>query len=124
MVDATLLVCKYNNMPKVTRQNATHHPREGVDAYYYQLPNIDGGTTVAYAEFTGEHGVRTAGERARIYYVLEGKGEIEIDGEKLEMNPEDVIAIPPHATYNLWPTDGILKVILYLELLDVSKLPK
>ena len=111
-------------MTKVSRTNAIHHPREGVDAYYYQLPDIDGGTTVAYAEFSGEHGVRTSGDRARVYYILEGKAEIEINGEKSIMEKGDVVAIPPHTTYNLWPTEGVLKVVLYLELLDLSQLPK
>ena len=110
-------------MAKVSKNNAIHHPREGVDAYYYQLPDIDGGTTVAYAEFTGEHGLRTSGDRARVYYILEGRGEIEMGNEKFIMGKGDVVAVPPHTTYNLWPTEGVLKVVLYLELLDLSQIP-
>lgn len=111
-------------MSKVSRQKAIHYTREGVEAYYYQFPEIDGGTTVAYAEFIGEHGKRVSGDRARIYYVLEGKGEIEIGEEKFDMEKGDVIAIPPHTSYNLWPTEGVLKVVLHMDLLDISKLPK
>ena len=110
-------------MAKVSRKDAIYHTRDGVEAYYYQLPEIDDGTTVAYAEFTGEHGQRTSGDRARVYYVLDGSGEIELDGEKFAMEKGDVIAVPPHTTYNLWPNEGVLKVVLYLELLDISKLP-
>lgn len=111
-------------MPKVTKQDAVHHAREGVDAYYYQLPDFNGGTTVSLAEFTDEHGQRTIGERARIYYILEGEGEFMVNDEKFAVVAGDTVAIPPYGTYNLWPKNGALKVFLYMELLDTSKLPK
>ncbi len=111
-------------MAKVSSTVATSHSRNGVFGRYYQFPDIGNGTTVAYAEFTGEHGQRTIGDRPRIYYILEGEGKLELNGEKTPITKDDVIAIPPHATYNLWPTKGVIKVILFMELLDVSLLPK
>lgn len=74
---------------KISKNQAIHHGREGVDGYYYQLPNIQGGTTVVYAEFTGEHGERKIGDKERIYYILDGEAEFEINGEKLK--PEKMI---------------------------------
>ncbi len=56
-------------MSKISKLDAINHTRTGVNGFYYQLPSINNGTTVAYAEFTGEHGERTIGERARIYYI-------------------------------------------------------
>jgi mannose-6-phosphate isomerase-like protein (cupin superfamily) len=111
-------------MGKVSKNQATHHGRDGVDAYYYQFPEINGSTTVAYAEFTGEHGERTIGERSRIYYILEGSGEFIINGEKFDIEVGDTVAVPAHGTYNLWPKGKVIKVLLYMELLDTSTLPK
>lgn len=111
-------------MTKVAKQNAVEHSRDGVYGRYYQLPNIDGGTTVAYAEFRGEHGQRTIGNHSRIYYILDGSAEFEINGEKFVAEKDDTVAIPPRGTYNLWPVGDVVKVLLIMELLDVSQLPK
>lgn len=107
---------------RISKQDAIYHSRAGVKGVYYQLPEINGGTTVAYAEFTGEHGERTIGERARIYYILDGKAEFLVNGEKFDVVEGDVVPIPTHATYNLWPKSKVVKVLLYMELLDISKL--
>lgn len=111
-------------MPKVTKQDAVFHQRDGVSAYYYQLPDTNGGTTVAYAEFSGEHGQRTIGERSRIYYILDGEVEFEINGKKFNARTGDTVAIPAYGTYNLWPKSSTVKVLLIMELLDISTLPK
>ena len=111
-------------MAKVTRQDAVFHARDGVSAYYYQLPDINNGTTVAYAEFAGEHGQRTIGERSRIYYILEGEAEFMVNDEKFTAVAGDTVAIPAGGTYNLWPKTAVVKVLLVMELLDTSKLPK
>lgn len=111
-------------MNKISKQEAIHHRRVGVDGYYYQLPNIEKGTTIAYAEFTGEHGERTIGDRARIYYILDGHAKFLVNGETFEAQSGDCIPIPPKSTYNLWPIDGILKILLYMELIDFVSIPK
>lgn len=36
-----------------------------------------------------------------IYYVLEGSGEMRIDGDAREVGPGDAIAIPPGATHQI-----------------------
>ena len=112
-------------MLKITKKNSIHHERDGVNAYYYQMPDINNGTTFAYAEFKSEHGERKIGGRSRIYYILEGEGEFVINGKKFTVSAGDIVPIPEYGTYNLWPEKGkTLKVILYMELLDISKLPK
>lgn len=110
-------------MQKLLKNTAIHHKRPGVDGWYYQLPEINNGTTIAYAEFTGEHGERTIGERSRIYYILEGTGEFVVNGETFTVDPGDLVPIPPHGTYNLWP-NGTLKVLLYMEFFDFGNSPK
>ena len=110
---------------KITRSQTVHHGREGVDGYYYQLPDVAKGTTIAYAEFTSEHGERTLGDRERIYYILDGQGTFVVNGETFEVHKDDLIPVPPYATYNLFPDTGTtLKVVLYMEYLDFDNLPK
>lgn len=104
-------------MQKISKKDAIQHGREGVNGWYYQLPEVNNGTTVAYAEFTGEHGERTIGDRERIYYILDGQGEFIVNGDTFEVESGDLIPIPPHATYDLWPKNGTLKVLLYMEFL-------
>ncbi|MBI4973998.1 cupin domain-containing protein [Candidatus Roizmanbacteria bacterium] len=109
-------------MHKITKARAIHHGRPGVDGYYYQLPQINKGTTIAYAEFTGEHGERTIRNRERIYYILEGTAEFLVNGEKFLVEAGDLVPVPTNATYNLWPKSPILKVLLYMEYIDFDKL--
>ena len=105
-------------MPNViTKAQSIHHFRTGIDGHYYQLPHLQNGTTVAYAEFTGEHGERTIGDRERIYFLLEGSAKFRIDKEEFIANEGDLVTIPKNATYNLWPTASKLKVLLYMELI-------
>ncbi len=108
-------------MPKISKVQSIHHTRSGVDGYYYQLPEVDDGTTVVYAEFTGEHGERTIGKKHRLYYILEGRAKFTINGEVVKGESGDLIVIPPYATYNLWPADGPLKVLLYMEYIKFDK---
>lgn len=96
-------------MSKITKAQAIHHGRKGVDGYYYQLPELEEGKTIAYAEFTGEHGERTIGNQPRIYFLLEGKAKFLVNGEEFEANANDLVTIPPNGTYNLWPVEGKLK---------------
>ena len=103
---------------RIKKSDSIHHGRAGVDGYYYQLPSLQNGTTVAYAEFTGEHGQRTIGERERTYYLLEGEAKFLINGETFEASEGDLVVIPQKATYNLWPISKKLKVLLYMELIQ------
>lgn len=111
-------------MTKVAKNQAVEHSRDGVYGRYYQLPEINGGTTVAYAEFKGEHGQRTIGDKSRIYYILDGSAKFLVNGEEFIAEKDDTVAIPAGGTYNLWPVGEVVKVLLLMELLDISKLPK
>lgn len=102
----------------ITQKESTHHGRPGVDGFYYNLPAVGGGTTVAFAEISGEHGERTIGTRERIYFILEGDARFIINGEEFEANPGDLVTVPALSTYNLWPKTEKIKVLLYLELIQ------
>ncbi len=108
----------------ISRADAEQYGREGVRGFNYKLPHIDGGSSVIHAELTVQHGQRTTLDRSRIYYILEGRGEFMINGERVGVGTGDVISIPPHTTYDYRPTTPVIKVLLFMELLDVSKLLK
>ena len=99
---------------KLTRKNAVKYSRTGVVGYNYQLPDVESGTSVVYAELKGEHGERVTGNRTRIYYILGGKGIFIIDGKKIPVFLEDLIIVPPNTKYNYWPTKSLLKCLLFM----------
>jgi mannose-6-phosphate isomerase-like protein (cupin superfamily) len=47
-----------------------------------------------------------------IYYILDGEGRMEIDGETREVGPLDAIAIPPGAHHQIWNTSDTPLVLL------------
>ena len=109
---------------KISRKNAVRYGSDTVDAWNYPMPDIELDSSVVYAELLGEHGERTTGKRARIYCVLEGKGKFMVNDKNFEVEPGDVIPVPPKTVYNYWSDDKKIKVLLFMEFLDVSKLPK
>jgi quercetin dioxygenase-like cupin family protein len=109
---------------KLSIKDVVYHERKNVKGWYYQLPNVNSGTSVIYAEVTGEHGERHIGDHPRIYYIIDGVGEYEINGEKIKVEKGDVVVIPPNAIYNFWAKSSVLKILLTMDLLDLSLLPK
>ena len=53
--------------------------------------------TVAPGQATERHHHR---ESEELYYVLEGSGELEVDGERREVGPGDAVLIPPGARHS------------------------
>ena len=110
-------------LKKLSKNDAVRHDTEALKGWYYQLPDVDSGRSVIYAEVSGDHGQRIIGDRPRIYYIIDGEGEFSINGEKTTAVQGDVIVIPPYATYSYHATKPILKLLLIMDLLDLSKLP-
>lgn len=105
-------------MPIIKKSQTIRKTRKGVSSSYYQLPDVNKGTTIARAIFTGEHGEATIGKRERVYCILKGNAEFQINGKKMNACEEDIVVIPPHGTYNLWPVDGPVEVLLIMEHFD------
>lgn len=110
-------------MIKITSSDAFSHETNALKGWYYQLPKVEGGRSVIYAEVTGDHGQRVIGDHSRIYYIFEGEGEFTINHEVTVAKPGDVIVVPPHSTYSYFATKPVLKLLLVMELIDLSKLP-
>jgi quercetin dioxygenase-like cupin family protein len=108
---------------KLSEKDAYRNDTVAQNAWYYQLPDVDGGRSVIYSEVTGDHGQRIIGPHPRIYYIFEGEGEFTINGEKMMAQKGDVIIIPPNSTYSYFATKPVLKLLLVMDLIDLAKLP-
>ena len=101
---------------KISKQQAVRSDWYKMKSLNYKFPELQGGTSVVYAEFEGPHGrVRTKKSRERIYYILEGEGEFDIDGEQVSVSAGDVVVIAPSTWYNYRPTEGVLKVLVIMD---------
>lgn len=109
---------------KISQKEAYKNETDAVKGCYYELPDVDGGRSIIYAEVTGDHGQRTVGTKPRIYYIIAGEGEFIINDEFTMGTLGDVIVIPPHATYSYRATESVLKVLMVMDLIDLTKLPK
>ena len=77
----------------------------GVSAFGLQIldlpPNLD-----AYPEHDhGEDG------QEEVYFVLRGGGEVEIDGERIALDPETAVSIRAGVRRKLWPGPDGMRVI-------------
>lgn len=109
----------------IKKGDSISHTREGVDANYFQLPDSFGGSTIARAKFTGEHGERTLKDGVtRAYYIISGSAKFKLDDKEFIAEEGDLFVIEPKSTYNLWPVGEFVDVLLVSELLDLSGLPK
>lgn len=110
-------------MQVIHQPDAVKHEQNELTGWYYQLPEIEGGRSVIYAEVRGDHGTRIVGDHPRIYYIISGEGEFTVNGEIKILVPGDVVVIPPHATYGYHATKPVLKLLLVMDLIDLSKIP-
>lgn len=108
---------------KLSETDAYRNDTDAQKGWYYQLPDVDGGHSVIYSEVTGDHGQRVIGPHPRIYYIFEGEGEFTVNKEVLNAVKGDVIIIPPFATYTYHATKPVLKLLLVMDLIDLTKLP-
>ena len=77
----------------------------GVTAFGLQVldlpPNLD-----AYPEHDhGEDG------QEEVYFVLRGGGEVEIDGQRITLDPETAVSIKPGVRRKLWPGPDGMRIV-------------
>jgi mannose-6-phosphate isomerase-like protein (cupin superfamily) len=75
-----------------------------------------------------EHDHAETGQE-EVFVVMRGGGEIEVDGERVPIDPETIVRVGPEATRKLWPGDEGMRVLALggvpgaaYEAPDVSKL--
>src|SRR5215831_18228125 len=55
-------------------------------------------------------------ECTEVYLVLEGNGQMELNGDTVEVGPGTVVYIEPHTRHRLWSEKGVRTVILAFQL--------
>jgi mannose-6-phosphate isomerase-like protein (cupin superfamily) len=75
-----------------------------------------------------EHDHAESGQE-EVFVVMRGGGEIEVDGERVPIDPETIVRVGPAATRKLWPGEEGMRVLALggvpgaaYEAPDVSKL--
>ncbi len=111
------------SITKISQNEAIRHDTEALNGWYYQIPDFDGGRSIIYAEVTGDHGKREIGDKPRFYFIIDGEGEFIINGEKTIVIKGDTVVIPPNSTYEYRATKPVLKLVLFMDMIDLSKLP-
>ncbi len=46
-----------------------------------------------------------------VYLILEGRGQMELNGDVIDIGPGQVIYIEPHTRHRLWSKDGVRTVV-------------
>jgi mannose-6-phosphate isomerase-like protein (cupin superfamily) len=55
---------------------------------------------------------------AEVYYILEGVGRMELDGDIVDVSPGTVIAISPGIRHRLWSEGGVRTIVVGVPAFD------
>ena len=50
-------------------------------------------------------------ECTEVYYILEGQGKMELDGDVIDVSPGTMIYIEPGTRHRLWSVDGVRTIV-------------
>lgn len=86
---------------------------EGLKGWAYNSKDDFPDASAAYFEVTGRHGKVIATMSDRIYLVLDGRGEFDIDGKIIPVEKTDVVIVPKNTPYDYHTLKGTtLKLFL------------
>lgn len=85
---------------------------DGLKGWAYNEKEDFDGASAAYFEVSGSHGRVKTTRSNRVYLVLDGEGEFDINGEKILVKKDDVIIVPKNTPYDYKAADGIMKLYL------------
>ena len=104
---------------KISKNQAIQQDWDEVKSWNYKLKQLKTYQSVVYAELKGEHGEVETNDVERVYFIVEGEGEFEINKETIKVEKGDVVTVPAETTYNYRPTNNsTLEVLLFMELWD------
>lgn len=104
---------------KISLANSKRQDWDQVRSWNYKLKHLKDYQSVVYAELDGDHGEVSTKDLERIYYIIAGRGEFDIEGKLVQVSQGDVITVPPHTKYNYHPSfKSTLKILLFMELWD------
>lgn len=97
---------------KFELNNAYKFGWEGIKGWAFNNKETFPNASAAYFEITGRHGKVKTTKSDRIYYVIDGEGEFEINSEVVNVVKSNVVIIPKNTPYDYKATSGILKLFL------------
>jgi mannose-6-phosphate isomerase-like protein (cupin superfamily) len=50
-------------------------------------------------------------ECTEVYYILEGKGKMELSGDVIDVRPGTIVYIEPHTRHRLWSEEGVRTIV-------------
>lgn len=53
-----------------------------------------------------------------VYYILEGRGKMELNGDVIDVEPGTIVYIEPGTPHRLWSADGVRTVVFGVPALD------
>ena len=98
---------------KFKLENAPEIGWEGLKLRPYNTKEEFDGASGAYFEVTGSHGRTKTTCSDRVYLILDGVGEFDIDGEIFKVEKTDMIIVPKNTSYDYTAVDDTtLKMFL------------
>lgn len=97
---------------KFTLEKAKKFGWDGLKGWAYSSKEEFERASSAYIEITGSHGISKSKLSDRIYYIISGKGEFTIRGNKIVVVKGDVIIVPRGNLYDFRSKKEVLKLFL------------
>jgi mannose-6-phosphate isomerase-like protein (cupin superfamily) len=97
---------------KFSKAQADKRGWDGLDYWVYSSKEQFPQASAVYFEVTKAHGKVKSTISDRVYYITEGEGIFEVDGQQDEVKAGDVVIIPRNTPYNYWRTGDSFKLFL------------
>ena len=94
---------------KYTKKDALKLGWNGLQIHSYSESTDFDRASAGFFEVTTHHGKVKSLLSDRIYFVVDGKGYFEIEGERIDVEPTDVVIVPRNTVYDYF---GKMKLFL------------
>jgi mannose-6-phosphate isomerase-like protein (cupin superfamily) len=97
---------------KFELKNAYKFGWKGLKGWAFNNKENFPNASAAYFEVTGRHGKVKTSKSDRIYFIIDGEGEFNINGESFKVVKTDVIIVPKNTPYDYKAISDVLKLFL------------
>ena len=98
---------------KYKLEDATNFGWEGLSGKAYSTKEEFANASGAYFEVTGSHGKTKTTCSDRVYLILDGEGQFEIDGKMFSVEKTNMVIVPKNTPYDYRAVSGtVLKMFL------------
>lgn len=59
-------------------------------------------------------------ECTEVYYILEGRGKMDLNGDIVEIEPGTIVYIEPYTRHRLWSGEGVRTIVFGVPALDLA----